>query len=35
MPFDMEEAEIELKVAEELRKRPGHVTHFNRYQIEI
>lgn len=35
MPFGMEEAEIELKVAEELRKRPGHVAHFKKGQIKV
>lgn len=35
MPFGMEEAEIESKLVEELRTRPGHVAHFNKYQIEI
>ena len=35
MPFGMEEAKIESRVTEELRTRPGHVAHFNKYQIEI
>jgi len=34
MPFGMEKEEIESKVVEELRKRPGHVARFNNYQIE-
>lgn len=35
MSFGMEEADIESKLVEELRTRPGHVAHFNKYQIEI
>jgi len=35
MPFGMEEADIESRVTEELRTRPGHVAHFNKYQIKI
>lgn len=35
IPFGMEEAYIESKLVEELRTRPGHVAHFNKYQIEI
>jgi hypothetical protein len=35
MPFGMDEAEIELRVKEELNVRPGHVARFNKYQIEL
>jgi hypothetical protein len=35
MPFGMDEAEIELRVKEELNVRPGHVARFNKYQIDL
>ena len=35
MSFGMEKAEIESKVVEVLRKRPGGLERFNRYQIDL
>ena len=35
MTFGMETEQIELKVADALSHRPGHVAHFDKYQIEL
>ena len=35
MPFGMETEQIESRVTDTLSQRPGHVAHFNKYQIEL
>ena len=35
MPFGMETEQIESRVVDTLSQRPGHVAHFNKYQIEL